>query len=92
MTRLYALICFAAAALAPSAAFAYIGPGAGLSLLGAMWALIAAIAAVLFFVVAWPIRRLLRRKSAPHHQTRPGEGHAAPMTVASKATANKPMR
>lgn len=91
MTRLSAMICFAVAALAPSAAFAYIGPGAGLSLLGALWALVAAIAAVLFFVVAWPIRKMLRRKSASRHRTRPGQG-AEPVTVASKPTANKPVR
>lgn len=43
-------------------AHAYVGPGAGLSLLGALWALLAAIAAALIFIVAWPIRRMRRRK------------------------------
>lgn len=41
---------------------AYVGPGAGLSLLGALWALVAAIAAAVVFLVAWPIRRMRRRK------------------------------
>lgn len=48
--------------LFPFSASAYIGPGAGLSLLGAMWALIIAIVAALVFVFTWPIRRMLRRK------------------------------
>lgn len=51
---------------AVSPAVAYVGPGAGLSLIGALWAVVVAVAAALFFVVAWPIRRMLkRRKLAP---------------------------
>ena len=41
-------------------AVAYVGLGAGLSLLGAFWGLLVAILAALTFVVAWPLRRLLR--------------------------------
>jgi peptidoglycan/LPS O-acetylase OafA/YrhL len=52
---------------------AYVGPGAGLSLLGALWALIAAIAAAIVFVVAWPIRRMRRRK----REARAAEAQAA---------------
>jgi membrane protein implicated in regulation of membrane protease activity len=43
---------------------AYVGPGAGISLLGALWALVAAVGAALVFVVAWPIRRMLRKSRA----------------------------
>ncbi|MES1952519.1 hypothetical protein S4A8_16752 [Salinisphaera sp. S4-8] len=51
--------------LAPfAAAQAYVGPGAGLSLLGALWGVVAAIGAALLFVVLWPIRRMRRRKKA----------------------------
>lgn len=45
-----------------SPAMAYIGPGAGLSLLGALWGLVAAVGAALLFVILWPFRRMLRRK------------------------------
>lgn len=49
---------------APAAA--YIGPGAGLSLLGALWGVFAAIFAALLFLLIWPLRRLLRRnRQAP---------------------------
>lgn len=47
-------------------AAAYIGPGAGLSLLGAFWGLLIAIAAALGFVILWPIRRLFRRNRTEH--------------------------
>jgi hypothetical protein len=51
------LLCIASAE-------AYIGPGAGLSLLGALWALLAAVGAALAFVVIWPIRKAIRRRTA----------------------------
>lgn len=43
---------------------AYIGPGAGLSVIGAFWGLLMAVFAALAFIVSWLIRRLLRRRSA----------------------------
>ncbi|WP_348672279.1 hypothetical protein [uncultured Abyssibacter sp.] len=51
------------ACIAPmAAAQAYVGPGAGLSLLGALWGLIAALGAAVLFVLLWPIRRARRRR------------------------------
>lgn len=69
MTKLAALFSFLVAVLAPTAALAYVGPGAGLSLLGALWALVAAIATALLFIVAWPIRRALRRRRTANAAT-----------------------
>jgi hypothetical protein len=47
-------------------ALAYVGPGAGLTLLGALWGLIAAVVMTVGFIVLWPFRRLLlaRRQKA----------------------------
>lgn len=45
-------------------ALAYVGPGAGLSLLGALWGVAIAVLAALAFVVIWPIRQMIRRRSA----------------------------
>jgi hypothetical protein len=42
-------------------AFAYVGPGAGLTLLGALWGLVLAIVMSVGFIILWPFRRLLRR-------------------------------
>lgn len=51
------LVCFL-----PSPAVAYIGPGSGLSAIGAFFALLAATTAALFGFLWYPIKRLLRRK------------------------------
>lgn len=64
MKRYLQVTALVVAATLPTAAFAYVGPGAGLSLLGALWALIAAIGTAIAFVVAWPLRQLMRRRSA----------------------------
>lgn len=45
-------------------AAAYVGPGAGLTLLSALWGLLAAVLAALAFVIIWPIRRWRRRRQA----------------------------
>jgi membrane protein implicated in regulation of membrane protease activity len=58
-TATFASLCLT---LTPLAASAYVGPGAGLSLLGALWALLVAVAAAVVFLFAWPIRRMRRRK------------------------------
>jgi hypothetical protein len=47
-------------ALAPSAAHAYVGPGAGLSAFGALVALVGSIIAAVFGFVWYPIKRLIR--------------------------------
>lgn len=60
-TVLHTLALLCLFALAP-AAHAYIGPGAGLSLLGALWGLLAAVGAALFFVLFWPVRRMMQRR------------------------------
>jgi hypothetical protein len=54
-------IGIAAIALAAFPALAYVGPGAGLTLLGALWGLVLAIVMSVGFVILWPFRRLLRR-------------------------------
>ncbi|WP_292339309.1 hypothetical protein [Mesorhizobium sp.] len=64
MRRFIASICFVLALTVPTVAFAYVGPGAGLGLLGALWALIAALATALSFIVAWPFRKALKRRRA----------------------------
>ncbi|MDX8446065.1 hypothetical protein [Mesorhizobium captivum] len=64
MRRFIASICFVLALTVPTVAFAYVGPGAGLGLLGALWALIAALATALSFIIAWPFRKALKRRRA----------------------------
>ena len=49
---------------APLSAQAYVGPGAGLSLVGAAIGLLLAIVTALGFVLLWPFRRALKRRRA----------------------------
>lgn len=44
-----------------SAAHAYIGPGAGVSFLGSVWAVLAGIVLTVLALLIWPIRYLMRR-------------------------------
>jgi len=65
MTRhLFAIAAGVLALSLPLAAQAYVGPGAGLSLLGALWALLIVLGTALLFIVAWPLRKMLRRRRA----------------------------
>lgn len=47
-----------------NSAFAYVGPGAGLSTLGALWGVLIAVVASLGFIILWPVRRMMRRRRA----------------------------
>lgn len=58
--RLFLAAVFAAAFTTP--AFAYIGPGGGLSALGALLALIAGLAIAFFGFLWYPLRRMRRRR------------------------------
>lgn len=46
------------------AAFAYIGPGAGISLVSSVLGILGAIFLGFFAILAWPIRRMLKRRKA----------------------------
>lgn len=52
-------------------AFAYIGPGAGLSMLGAFWGLVVAVLAALSFLVLWPFRKAFRKTAATSESEQP---------------------
>ena len=55
-------LTFVVAWLIPSVAYAYIGPGAGISAIGSLLALIAAVLLAIVGFVWYPLKRL-RRKS-----------------------------
>jgi membrane protein implicated in regulation of membrane protease activity len=63
--KLLATVTATALMLAAAPAMAYVGPGAGLSLLGAFWGLLVAVLAALAFVVVYPVRRMMRARKRP---------------------------
>jgi hypothetical protein len=75
--KLLAMATTAAVTLAATPAMAYVGPGAGLSLLGAFWGLLVAILAALAFVIVYPVRRLMRARKRPaqtlQHEQQPAK-------------------
>jgi protein-S-isoprenylcysteine O-methyltransferase Ste14 len=66
--------------LLPSVAMAYVGPGAGLTLLGALWAVLLAVLFAVAGLLIWPIRTMLkrRRQSALAASKSPAEEQAGP--------------
>jgi membrane protein implicated in regulation of membrane protease activity len=55
-------------------AFAYIGPGAGITVLGALWGVVVAVVLALAAILLWPLRALLRRR---RRSTRPADASAS---------------
>ena len=50
--------------LAPSVALAYVGPGAGLSMIGSLLAVVGAVLLALVGLVLFPVRVLVKRRRA----------------------------
>lgn len=66
--RIKRLSTMTAAAIAgfllPGLAAAYVGPGAGISMLGALWGLIVGVVMALGVILFWPIRMMIRKAKA----------------------------
>jgi membrane protein implicated in regulation of membrane protease activity len=45
----------------PVSALAYVGPGAGITLIGALWAVVVAVVLMAGGLLVWPLRAFLRR-------------------------------
>lgn len=50
---------------------AYVGPGAGITMLGALWAVIVALAIAIGSILYWPIRALWRKRRQNHQLAPP---------------------
>jgi len=75
MPRFCIAMLVVSALVIPETAVAYVGPGAGLSLLSALWALVLALVTAIVFVLAYPLRRLLRRRSTNRKATPRAAGY-----------------
>lgn len=56
------LLALAAAMLLSVPASAYIGPGAGISVLGSLLGILATIVVAIGAIVLWPLRKLLKKR------------------------------
>ena len=79
------LLASLALASAAAPAQAYLGPGAGITMLGALWGVVVALALALGAVLFWPVRALLRRRKRPAAAT--AAAPADPALVAARDTA-----
>jgi len=79
------LTALVAANLLPGLAFAYVGPGAGVSVLGALWGLIVGVVVALGVVLFFPVRILLRKLKK---QPTPEEQAAAKQAAAANSDAS----
>jgi hypothetical protein len=69
LKRIVPLACLVLPALLqPATAVAYVGPGAGLSIVGSLLAFFAAIIVGIFGFLWFPIRRILRKRKQAREQ------------------------
>ena len=52
-----------------SPAFAYVGPGAGISVLGSLLGILATILVAIGAIIFWPVRKFMKRKKARAEST-----------------------
>ena len=72
-TRIAAIALIAAA----TPAFAYIGPGSGISLLGGIWSVLVGILLALAAILFWPIRLMIKRMRRRRNERQVEETPAA---------------
>lgn len=72
MSKIIMLVLLAVILLMPvSPAVAYIGPGAGISVLGSLLSILATIFVAIGAIIFWPLRKYMQRRKA-RRQSPPG--------------------
>lgn len=65
MLKIFTLILLISALLvSASPALAYVGPGAGISVLGSLLSILATIVVAIGAIIFWPLRKFLKRRKA----------------------------
>lgn len=59
---MYRIVLIALALLISAPAVAYIGPGAGISVLGSLLGILATIVVAIGAIVMWPLRKMLKKR------------------------------
>ena len=70
ITKIFFLV---ATLMISGTAAAYVGPGAGISVLGALWGLIIGVVMAVGVILFWPIRMMMRKKKAAKEAAAAGE-------------------
>jgi len=78
-----------AALFFPGTAMAYVGPGAGLTLIGSLIGLVIAILTALGIILYWPVRTLIRRIRGKRASTATMESDNVQETSPESDTKNK---
>jgi len=73
--------------LAPAIASAYVGPGAGISMLGALWGLIVGVVMAVGVILFWPIRIMIRKAKANKAESALAAENPAEQQAATQETA-----
>ena len=68
----FGILIIISVCLFPEPAMSYIGPGAGLSAIGAFIAIVAGVIAAVFGFLWYPIKRLLKKLKKPGHDIKGG--------------------
>jgi hypothetical protein len=68
----YVVLIISIVYLFPEPAMPYIGPGAGLSAIGAFIAIVVAVIAALFGFLWYPIKRFIRKRKKSSYNTQSG--------------------
>ena len=74
-----AILAAVGAIMAPGPALAYVGPGAGLSMVGSLIAVVVAVLVAVLGLLIFPVRMLLKRR-----RVRAADGRAAPASGGSR--------
>lgn len=74
LTKIYLFMISLAFTFTPENAYAYIGPGTGLTAIGAFIALVAGVIIIIFGFVWYPVKRILRSRRARHENDGDGSG------------------
>lgn len=82
------VLLIAATLLLCTPAMAYIGPGAGISVLGSLLGILATIVVAIAAIVMWPLRKVMKkRRKAAQASEATAEPAAAPENEAKDSTA-----
>ena len=77
MRKTISILIAAAGLLSAGTAAAYVGPGAGISVLGALWGLIIGVVMAVGVILFWPIRMMIRKRKAENEAAEAAQNEAA---------------